>query len=91
MLFFLFYSYFNKFFNFKNKNGENMKNIYFLTINENNPKKNGFKNKEFTNLSKLKKYVSENHFKDQAHITCNFSVSLRLYKYANDKQFYSVA
>lgn len=68
-----------------------MKNIYFLTINENNPKKNGFKNKEFTNLQKLKKYVVENHFKDQAHITCNFTASLRLYKYANSKTFYSVA
>ena len=68
-----------------------MKKIYFLSINENNPKKNGFKNKEFTNLSKLKKYVGENHFKDQAHITCNFTSSLRLYKYANSKTFHSVA
>lgn len=67
-----------------------MKNIYFLTINENNAKKNGFK-KEFTNLSKLKKYVSDNHFKDQAYISCNLTVSLRLYKHANSKTFYSVA
>lgn len=67
-----------------------MKNIYFLTINENNAKKNGFK-KEFTNLSKLKKYVSENHFKNQAYISCNLTASLRLYKHANSKTFYSVA
>ena len=68
-----------------------MKNIYFLTINENNAKKNGFKNQEFTNLSKLKKYVSENHFKDQAYISCNYTASLRLYKHADSKTFYSVA
>lgn len=68
-----------------------MKKIYYLSINENNPNKNGFKNKEFTNLSKLKKYVRDNHFKDQAYIDCNFCVSLRLYKYANDSIFHSVA
>lgn len=67
-----------------------MKKIYFLTINQNNTKRKGFK-KEFTNLSKLKKYVSENHFKDQANISCNFTASLRLYKHANSKTFFCVA